>query len=235
VKLIASGGGLTPGTRPAEADLSEEIIRAATEAAHANGVYVTAHCHATESMVRCLDAGVDMIEHATFLTAAGVPVFDASVARRMRDQGTILSPTVISGARIAEQILRTGLRNRDDAGAVRRLRARREHLSHFFECGVRVVAGTDCGVPNTPFDSLADELAAYVEAGMTAVDALRSATSGAARFLCSESLGRISAGSPADILLLTANPLENIETLRQPAVVIKAGEIACDFRTVGAR
>lgn len=235
VKLIASGGGLTPGTRPAEADLSAELIRAAAEAAHANGVYATAHCHATESMVRCLDAGVDMIEHATFLTPDGVPDFDSAIARRMRDQGTVLSPTVISGTRIAEQILRLGQRNRDDEGAVRRLRARREHLSRFFECGVRIVAGTDCGVPNTRFDSLADELAAYVEAGMTPPDALRSATSDAAGFLGRGDLGRIATGSPADLLLLTGNPLENVETLRQPAVVIKAGEIVCDFRTVGAR
>jgi imidazolonepropionase-like amidohydrolase len=186
-------------------------------------------------MVRCLDAGVDMIEHATFLSPAGVPVFDSCVARRMRDQGTILSPTVISGTRIAQQILRTGLQNRDDAGAVRRLRARREHLPHFFECGVPIVAGTDCGVPNTQFDSLADELAAYVEAGMDPADALRSATSEAARLLRCGDLGRVSAGAPADLLLLAGNPLENIETLRQPAVVIKAGEIVCDFRTVGAR
>src|SRR5579883_2611599 len=97
VKLIASGGGLTPGTRPSEADLGAEVIRAAVEAAHAHGVYVTAHCHATESIVRCLKAGVDMIEHASFLNAGGSPDFDAAIARRMADNGAVLSPTVISG------------------------------------------------------------------------------------------------------------------------------------------
>jgi imidazolonepropionase-like amidohydrolase len=176
-----------------------------------------------------------MIEHATFLNPAGAPDFDPAIARRMRDQGTVLSPTVISGLRIAEQIARTGQRNHDDPGAVRRLRARREHLARFFEWGVAIVAGTDCGVPNTRFDSLADELAAYVQAGMTPASALRSATCDAARRLGRGDLGRITAGLPADIVLFAGNPLENIKTLRQPAVVIQAGEIVCDFRTVGAR
>jgi imidazolonepropionase-like amidohydrolase len=147
----------------------------------------------------------------------------------------VLSPTVISGTRIAEQIARSGQCSHDDPGAVRRLRARRDHLGLFFECGLEIVAGTDCGVPNTRFDSLADELAAYVEAGMTPAAALRSATCDAARRLGHTGLGRIAVGLPADILLLGANPLTNIAALSQPVVVVKAGEIVCDLRTVGAR
>src|SRR5579872_3764855 len=64
VKLIASGGGLTPGTQPGEADLPLELMREAVAAARANGLHVSAHCHAVESMVRALDAGVHIIEHA---------------------------------------------------------------------------------------------------------------------------------------------------------------------------
>ena len=62
VKLMASGGGLTPGTDPAQADLPAEMMRAAVEVAHSHGAQVAAHCHATESIVRAIEARVDMID-----------------------------------------------------------------------------------------------------------------------------------------------------------------------------
>src|SRR5207245_3831835 len=130
------------------------------------------------------------------------PVFDADIARHMRDLGTVVSPTVISGIRIAESIRKAGHHNGDDQNAVARLEARRMHLGRFLECGVDLIAGTDCGVPNTPFDSLMDELSAYVGAGMRPSEALKSATCDSARCLRRPDLGVIQPGAPADMLLL---------------------------------
>lgn len=230
VKLIASGGGLTPGTRPSEAELSVEIMRAAVYAAHANGVHVAAHCHAVESIVRALDAGVDIIEHASFVPPHGAPQFDPRLAARIRDAGVIVSPTAISGVRIAQAIRESGAQSGHDPDAVVRLESRRRHTALFCEAGVHLIAGTDCGVANTPFDSLIDELLEYANAGMSTAGALRSATSESARYLHQPLLGRIEEGALADLLLLSGNPLENLDHLRNPLLVMKEGEIVCDFR-----
>ena len=230
IKLIASGGGLTPGTRPSEADLPLAIMREAAGVAHANGVQVAAHCHAVESIARALQAGVDIIEHASFVLPEGPPRFDPELAAQLRDEGVAVSPTAISGIRIAQTIRESGTQNGHDRDAVVRLESRRRHIAHFREAGVRLLAGTDCGVARTSFDSLADELREYVDAGMSAADALRSATSDSARILNQPGLGRIAPGCFADLLLLAGNPLESIDHLRNPLLVMKEGEIVCDFR-----
>ena len=67
VKLMASGGGLTPGTVPHEADLDLELMSVAAAVARANGVHITAHCHATESIIRAVEVLLPQIEHATFV------------------------------------------------------------------------------------------------------------------------------------------------------------------------
>ena len=99
VKLMASGGGLTPGTRPHEADLPLELMREAVEVAAAHGTYVTAHCHATESIGRAIDAGLQMIEHATFAEPPGRYRYDPDVAQRIRDRGIVVVPTVYCACR----------------------------------------------------------------------------------------------------------------------------------------
>jgi len=230
VKLIASGGGLTPGTRPTEADLPIALMREAVAVARANRMQVSAHCHAVESIVRALDAGVDTIEHASFARPHGAPKFNPEIAARMKDEGVVVSPTAVSGMRIAQAIRESGSQNGLDHDAVARLEARRHHTARFCEAGVRIMAGTDCGVANTPFDSLVDELSEYVNAGMSAAIALRSATSDSARYLNQPLLGRVKVGSLADLLLVSGNPLKNLDCLRRPLLVMKEGEIVCDFR-----
>jgi imidazolonepropionase-like amidohydrolase len=231
VKLIASGGGLTPGTRPEDADLPVEIMRSAVRAAHANGMRVAAHCHAVESIVRAIDAGVDNIEHASFTGPGGIPQFDKEIAARMKDQGIVVGPTAISGIRIAQAIRASNGASRN---SVARLEARRHHLSKFCEAGVALIAGTDCGVTNTPFNSLPDELDEYVAAGLSRADALRSATSASARYLGLPRLGQVKAGFMADLVLLSGNPLEDLRHLRNPLLVIKDGEIVLDRRMASA-
>lgn len=230
VKLIASGGGLTPGTRPSEADLAVSILREAVASAKANGVHTSAHCHAVESIVRALDAGVDIIEHASFVRQHGPPRFDPEIAARMKDQGVIVSPTAISGVRIAQTIRESGTQNGHDHDAIARLESRRRHTAKFLESGVPIMAGTDCGVANTPFNSIVDELLEYVNAGMSTADALRSATSDSARYLGQRQLGRLETNCFADLLFLSGNPLQNLNYLRAPLLVMKEGEIVCDTR-----
>lgn len=230
IKLMASGGGLTPGTDPGEADLSLAIMHEAVAAAHSSGLQVCAHCHAAESISRALDAGVDTIEHASFVRPHGPPEFQPDIAARMRDQGVAVGPTAVSGVRIAQAIRNGGAQNGRDHDAVLRLEARRRHVADFLQAGVKILAGSDCGVALTPFNSLVDELYEYVNAGMTPASALRSATSDSARYLNLPDIGRLDTGSAADLLFLSGNPLESLEHLRTPLVVMKEGAIVCDFR-----
>jgi imidazolonepropionase-like amidohydrolase len=232
VKLIASGGGLTPGTRPEDADLGADVMNASVRAAHAHGMHVAAHCHAVESIVRALDAGVDIIEHASFTGPGGRPLFDPEIAARIKDLETVVSPTAISGVRIAQAIRASG--NRMEQSSVARLEARRHHLSGFCEAGVRLIAGTDCGVANTPFNSLVDELDEYVQAGLSRADALRTATSASARYLRQPLLGEVKRGFMADLLLLSGNPLQDLNHLRNPVLVMKAGKVLLDRRLASA-
>lgn len=230
IKLMASGGGLTPGTDPAEADLPLAVMRETVTAAHSNGIQVCAHCHAAESISRALDAGVDTIEHASFVRPHGPPEFQPDIAARIKDQGVAVGPTAISGVRIAQAIRSGGAQNGRDRDAVLRLEARRRHTTRFLEAGVRILAGSDCGVALTPFNSLVDELSEYVNAGMSPAVALRSATSDNARYLNQPGIGNLETGSAADLLFLSGNPLESLEPLRSPMVVMKEGVMVCDFR-----
>lgn len=230
VKLIASGGGLTPGTRPEEADLPAEIMRATVRAAHAHGLQAAAHCHAVESIVRALDAGVDIIEHASFTGPGGMPQFDKEIAARMKDNGIVVGPTAISGIRIAQAIRASDNGNGMNGISIARLEARRHHLAKFCEAGVSLIAGTDCGVTNTPFNSLPDELDEYVRAGLSRAEALAAATSASGRYLGLPHLGRVEIGFSADFLLLSGNPLDDLRHLRNPILVMKQGAIVLDRR-----
>lgn len=234
VKLIASGGGLTAGTQPEEADLPFELMREAVLVAGACGMHVSAHCHATESIVRALDAGVDIIEHASFAQPESPPRFRREIAARMKDQGTVVSPTVISGIRIAETLRRWPGPNGFDRAAIERLEARRHHAARFSEAGVQIIAGSDCGVAGTTFDSLIDELITYSNAGIPVLAALRSGTSDSARYLKRPLLGQVKSGCAADLLLLNKNPLEDLAALRAPLLVLRKGVMVCDRRNVAA-
>lgn len=224
VKLMASGGGLTPGTVPHEADLPLEIMKAAVREAHANGVHITAHCHATDSIRRGIQAGLDMIEHASFVESPGRYRYDEDLTRQVRDAGIIVGPTVYSALQTARRFRAAGAaHNPGDVAAVKRLEGRLVNTGHFRRLGMKIIGGTDCGATNTPFDSLVDELDSYVEAGLSRVEALRSVTDLGASYLRLSRVGQIRPGHRADFTLLDGDPLEDLEVLRRPLRVYKSG------------
>ena len=226
VKLMASGGGLTPGTFPHEAALDIDLMREAVEVARDNGSYVTAHCHATESIERAINANLTMIEHATFAEPPGVYRYNSEIASRVRDAGIVVVPTVFCALKNANKFEEEGKTyNPDDLGAVERLRGRFINTHLFHEIGVIQIAGTDCGAIDAKFNTLVDELLTYVQAGFSSAEALRSATSLAAEHICLENVGEVKTGSRADLVLLDRDPLEDLDCLRFPNTVIKAGKV----------
>jgi imidazolonepropionase-like amidohydrolase len=235
VKLMASGGGLTPGTVPHEADLALELMREAADFARANGLTTTAHCHATESIERAITAGLPMIEHATFVEPPGVYRYDETIARRIKEAGIAVGPTVFSALQTAQRFRQQGAsHNPSDLAAVERLEARLVNTGYFYQLGIDMMAGTDCGCTNTPFDSMVDELLTYEKAGIPVPEVVAMATCGNARLLRMGEVGEVREGHRADLIMLAANPLESLDALREPLRVFKAGKLVYEKPAIEA-
>ncbi len=223
---MVSGGGLTPGTRPEQVELPVAVLRAAVEAARANGLAVTAHCHARAAIEVALEAGVDMIEHASFVEPDGRVSMAGDLVVRLRAAGVAVGPTVVGALRTAARYRSAGrMADPDDRATIERLEARQRIAGALAEAGVTILAGTDAGVTDTPSDLLVDELEAYRAVGFTAAAALRAATMDAAEGLRLERTGQVRVGWAADLVVLAADPLEDLAALRTPLAVIQAGRV----------
>ena len=226
VKVMVSGGGLTPGTRPDTVELPSDVLAAAVQGGHANGLPVTAHCHARAAIEAALEARVDMIEHASFVEPDGTVSISSELLARIRADGVVVGPTVAGALRTAARYRAAGRQADPDGRAtIERLEARARIARALGEAGVTVLAGTDAGVTNTPSDVLVEELEAYRAVGFSTAEALRSATLHAARGLRLANTGEVRAGWAADLLLLAADPLQDVAALRKPLAVIRAGRV----------
>jgi imidazolonepropionase-like amidohydrolase len=222
IKLVATGGVMTPGVDPRAAQLTLSELTVGVEEAHRARRRVAAHAMADEGIAWCLDARIDTIEHGVFLTEA--------LAARMATQGTALVPTLIAPHAIVEGGVAAGI----PEFAVRKSIAVRErHLEAFrlaLRAGVTIAAGTDAGTPLNPHGSVVPELALMVAGGMTPLDAIRAATSAAATVLgLGEETGRIAPGLAADLLAVEGDPTADVKALDAVRLVI------ADGRTVVSR
>lgn len=213
IKVMASGGSLSHGDDPEWPNYTTDEISAIVDESHTYGLTVAAHAHGLEGIRRSLDAGVDSIEHGTFL--------DEEHAMRMKEAGTFLVPTM----EIGEHTLRTAEKLGTDQQLLAKVRAGHERRQRAFhlarEAGVKIAMGTDSAADFAPFGNNARELEIYVELGMTPVEALRTATSVAAELLQRDDLGVLKAGASADLVVVDGDPLSDITVLRRPGAVRK--------------
>ncbi len=219
VKVMASGGGMTPGTDILACQFTLAELRLVVEEAHAAGLPVTAHAHGTPSVEQAVAVGVDGIEHCSCLTPEGIRMSD-ELAAAIAARGITVCPTL--GAigemtpppALKEFLERTGSTIRDRIGQVVRMA----------EAGVRIVSGGDSGIsPGKPHGMLATSVEWLVDGGIPAEAALASATSLAAEVAGLARKGRIRPGFDADLLLVDGDPLRDITTLARPAGVWLAG------------
>jgi len=189
-------------------------LRALVDGAHDRGLLTVAHAVTPGAFDRGLEAGVDVLTHVPF----GARLSEATISRIV-ETGTIVSPTLVMMRAIADARLGE---HADSAFALALSNVRALHAS-----GVRIIAGTDAN--ETPFApvphgaSLHGELGYLIDAGMTAAEAIRSATSGAADALGLSDRGRIVEGGRADLLVFGTDPLADLEDLRTPAEVWVGG------------
>ena len=219
VKVMATGGVFTPGSRARDSQFELRRLVEVVEAAGRSGRPVAAHCHGTQGIADALRAGVRTIEHASFAGEGGFgETLDDSLMQELGRAAIWISPTVHAG---------WGRRIEDAEGAPTDFFSRMSTcLRRQRDAGVRFIASTDAGIPGVDHADLVDGLIAFAcYAGLGPAEVLRSATSEAALALgLAGETGRIEVGSSADLLLLEADPSESLEALRDPEVVVFRGE-----------
>jgi imidazolonepropionase-like amidohydrolase len=215
IKLVATGGVLTPGITHDFTAFTQEELDAAVDEAHSWSRMVGAHAIGPEGIVRAVRAGVDSIEHGSMLSAEG--------ARLMKERGTFHVPTISAIRGIVDHADEVPAYAVEKATALVELA--RDGFRRSLRGGVRIACGTDAGTPFNPHGNTLVEIVRMVEWGMTPLQAMRSATSNAAALLRLPYVGVVAEGAAADLVLFGANPLEDIRAVLEPALVIRGGEL----------
>jgi imidazolonepropionase-like amidohydrolase len=222
LKIMASGGGMTPSTIPRLPYYTLEELMVAADEAHRLGRKIAAHCHSTKSIENSLDAGIDTIEHASFLSPDGQRKFDPNMGERIVASGTYICPTLSAGRRAMRSDQQT-----DEYKSRLYKDMQGSNFSLMYQMGVKLIAGTDAGVTFTTFDNYPLCLELAVAGGMTNMQAIQSGTSLAAEALgIANIVGTIQPGKEADIIAVNNDPLEDISTLWDIVMVMKAGEMS---------
>jgi imidazolonepropionase-like amidohydrolase len=224
IKIMATGGGLTPGTDSRYASYSIEELTAAADETHRFGKRITSHAHGVPGIRNASEAGIDSIQHCTMLGEDWTWAFDEAVARGMADRGTRAIPTISAGTRSEVE---TGVdinTLQPNPGAMTRADYR-ANARRLLDAGVTIVPGTDVGVNLTDYgEELFLELEAYVGVGIAPAEVIRKATAGAARHLGLETeTGTLVPGLAADVLVVDGEPDRDISALRQVRLVIRGG------------
>jgi len=200
IKIMATGGVMTPGVNPEDAHYSPEEMRAGIQEGKRFHKRSASHAQGTMGILNAVRGGVDSIEHGIFMTEECV--------QEMVAAGTYLVPTLAAGKGIQSHF--------DTIPEYVRIKSERiigrpqKSLKMYYDAGGKIAMGTDAGVPYCLHGDNAMELEYMVEAGMTPLDAMRSATSVAAELLDLDDEGRIAEGAVADLLVVDGDPAADI-------------------------
>lgn len=217
IKLIATGGVLTKGAVPGNAQLTLEELAAAVDEAHSHGLRVAAHAIGTQGIKNALRAGVDSIEHGTMLDDEGIAL--------CKERGVFLVPTLSAPTCILANLER----GEQPRYIVEKARAVNEamlsNIRRAYESGVRIAGGSDAGTPYNYHENYAQEVELmWALLGMTPQQALHAATNVAAE-LVGLHRGILAIEEPADLLLLRRDMGDDVRALREPQLVLKGGLI----------
>jgi imidazolonepropionase-like amidohydrolase len=216
IKFCATGGVLSKGTSVGVQQFTFEEMQALVDEAHRLGLRVAAHAHGTDGINDAIRAGVDSVEHASFIDDEGI--------RMARRNGTYLSMDIyvteyILGEGEAAGMLQESLDKERQVGGVQR-----ESFTRALQAGVNMVMGTDAGV--YPHGDNLKQLSRMVQFGMTPMQALQAASINGAALIGQQSeIGSIQVGRYADIIAVAGNPLDDITSLEQVAFVMKEGVV----------
>jgi imidazolonepropionase-like amidohydrolase len=217
IKITATGGVLSYAKDGMGAQFTVEEVKAIVQTAKDYGFKVAAHAHGAEGMKRAVLGGVSSIEHGTYMTP--------EVMDLMKERGTYFVPTVIAGRSVADSALIPNYY--PDMVKKKALEIGPIIQSTFgkaYKAGVKIAFGTDAGV--FCHGKNAREFELMHEAGMPALEAIRSATVHAADLLGqSDKLGTIEPGKAADIIAVEGNPAETIQSMSKVKFVMRDGTV----------
>jgi imidazolonepropionase-like amidohydrolase len=216
IKFMASGGVLSKGDNPQASQYSQEEMKAIVEEAHRLGRKVAAHAHGAQAILWASNAGVDSIEHGSYID-------DAAIAA-MKKNGTYLVPTLYLSDWFMENAEKISTPADLMAKARDVMPAARKNIARAFAAGVKVGFGTDAAV--YPHGLNAHEFAVMVKLGLTPLQAIQASTINDADLLgWSDKVGTIEPGKWADIVAVDGDPLADVTALERVKFVMKGGEV----------
>ena len=214
IKLMPSGGVLSLSDTVDAPQMTQDEINSIVAEAHNWGRKAAAHCHGDIAAKMLVAAGVDSIEHGSFLKP--------DTLRSMKEKGVYLVPTLLAGEWTGGKADKFPPAIAAKARAA--LAARSEMFKNALQIGVKIAFGTDTGV--SPHGLNGKEFALMTGLGMSPGAALRSATAVDADLLgVADRLGTLEKGKIADVVAVKGNPLQNIQTMEAPIFVMKDGAI----------
>jgi len=213
IKMHATSGVLSLEDSVGAQQLSDEEMKMVVEEANRHGYKVAAHAHGTEGILAAIKAGAASIEHGSMVNQEAIKL--------MKEKGVYLVPTTGSDQFILKDIDKMSPITRKKAEETMPLA--KENLKKAIKAGVKIALGTDS--PLIPHGQNALELSAMMAQGMSASEAIKSATINAADLLGIKDIGAIKTGFQADIIAVNENPLENIRTLENVQFVMKGGVV----------
>jgi len=217
IKITATGGVLSIAKDGSGPQFTDEELKAIVETAKDYGMHTAAHAHGTEGMKRAVLAGITTIEHGTKMTE--------EVMDLMKQKGTYYVPTISAGKFVAEKAKESGYYHPLVVPKALEIGPQiQETFGKAYKRGVKIAFGTDAGV--FPHGDNGKEFGYMVEAGMPAMETIKSATVVAAEVLgMSDKIGTLEVGKMADIVATDDNPLKNIKTMEKVSFVMKDGVV----------
>jgi imidazolonepropionase-like amidohydrolase len=219
IKILATGGVLSKGDSPGAPQFTPEELKAAADEAHMAGRKIAAHAHGAQGIKNAILAGIDSIEHASLIDDEGI--------RLAKEHGTYLVMDIYNDDYILGKAIEFGLpqENVEKEKMVGQLQ--RESFARAVKAGVKMAFGTDAGV--YPHGDNAKQFFYMVKFGMTPAQAIHAATSNAADLIGrAKDVGTIEPGKFADLIAITADPLQDVRALENVGFVMKGGVVVKD-------
>lgn len=221
IKMMATGGVMTKGVEPGNAQFTVDEMKIMVEEAHKAGRKTATHAQGLQGIKNALYAGVDSIEHGCFL--------DDECLELMKQQNTFLVPTLCAPQCIIDKGVENGVAKYAVDKTLKVKDAHVENVKKAYDKGIQIALGTDAGAPFNYHNNTAYEMELLARLNIPNMDILKIATINSAKCVGVEKdYGSIEVGKQADLVCLEENPLDNISNVRKINRVIQSGKIVVE-------